>query len=321
MNTVFTDAICRILCLRRRRTYHWPAIAITHCASVFRIVAGTLSAFHARTTTSLRFSLLTRNTGVLLSSFVFFFSSFFFHTNFDRNEHSCSFRAVPFSSRNTVGRTISLEFLSRTGEQFLSRAPFSAESILLLERCGAVTLTSVRDRFLEMMHSRVYSYLYSSSKSHQFSRHPSLHSSQRFDFFSRGERKGRTERNLDVFNRPRDITRRVRLEENWRKYRGEERWKGEGKRKKGKKGGSTVCVFRSIWCFFHDACTPDYPVTMSLAMQGRSVGPFTVRLSNFLLSTWRNPLQNRVYTPFTEFVHTPRTWQFHFHACSILLGV
>lgn len=80
MNTVFTDAICRILCLRRRRTYHWPAIAITHCASVFRIVAGTLSAFHARTTTSLRFSLLTRNTAVLLSSFVFFFSSFFFFT-------------------------------------------------------------------------------------------------------------------------------------------------------------------------------------------------------------------------------------------------
>lgn len=187
MNTVFTDAICRILCLRRRRTYHWPAIAITHCASVFRIVAGTLSAFHARTTTSLRFSLLTRNTGVLLSSFVFFFSSFFFHTNFDRNEHSPSFRAVSFSSRNTVGRTISLEFLSRTGEQFLSRAPFSGESILLLERCGAVTLTSVRERFLEMMHSRVYSYLYSSSKSHQFSRHPSLPT---FRLFLEGRKKG-----------------------------------------------------------------------------------------------------------------------------------
>lgn len=102
MNTVFTDAICRILCLRRRRTYHWPAIAITHCASVFRIVAGTLSAFHARTTTtpSLPFSLLTRNTSIVLSSFVpvFFFFFYFFHTSFDRsgNEHSLNSCTVSF---------------------------------------------------------------------------------------------------------------------------------------------------------------------------------------------------------------------------------
>lgn len=158
-----------------------------------------------------------------------------------------------------------------------------------------------------MMHSRVYSYLYSSSKSHQFSRHPSplLHPFlPTFQLFlSRGERKGRAERNLGVFNRPRDITWRVRLEQNSTKYRGE--GKKRGKKKERKEGGSTeVCVFRSIWCFFHDACTPDYPVTMSLAvaMQGRSVGrsiqPFELATSS---SFPPDVIPFRGAYPFTEF--------------------
>ena len=179
-----------------------------------------------------------------------------------------------------------------------------------------------------MMHSRVYSYLYSSSKSHQFSRHPSplLHPFlPTFQLFlSRGERKGRGERNLGVFNRPRDITWRVRLEQNSTKYRGE--GKKRGKKKERKEGGSTeVCVFRSIWCFFHDACTPDYPVTMSLAvaMQGRSVGPFS--LSNSQLPppfhlTW-SPSEARIRSPSSSFTRLEISRQFHFHTCSIPPGL
>lgn len=172
MNTVFTDAICRILCLRRRRTYHRPAIAITHCASVFRIVEGgggggtTVRISRPHHHHNPRFSPLFANTSVLLSSFLpcyFSFLSFFF---------------FEFPSQRTP---LSPHFVSALSFRTLERFSFQFLDILFFTTSSKdVTLMSVQEHFLESLHSRAYTYifvLYSNGKSHQFSR------PQRFNFF------------------------------------------------------------------------------------------------------------------------------------------
>lgn len=173
MNTVFTDAICRILCLRRRRTYHRPAIAITHCASVFRIVEGggggggtTVRISRPHHHHNPRFSPLLANTSVLLSSFLpcyFSFLSFFF---------------FEFPSQRTP---LSPHFVSALSFRTLERFSFQFLDILFFTTSSKdVTLMFVQEHFLESLHSRAYTYifvLYSNGKSHQFSR------PQRFNFF------------------------------------------------------------------------------------------------------------------------------------------
>lgn len=157
-----------------------------------------------------------------------------------------------------------------------------------------------------MMHSRVYSYLYSSSKSHQFSRHPSplLHPFlPTFQLFlSRGERKGRGERNLGVFNRPRDITWRVRLEQNSTKYRGEGKKRGKKKRTKGRRKHWSLCfplhlVFLSR-CVHTRLPRDDVSRSCHAGSVGRSIQPFELATSS---SFPPDVIPFRGAYPFTEF--------------------